>query len=139
MPQSPQIDKTVKVKGFTVEISGGSAVDDMWHTCTGGGLKIELATATLGPQPLDVTEIKLTGYVRPPNPIFEWVTETLAAPVAPMRNITITEVMLDGSQGRKFEYFDCFLTGYDFPKLDAASGELLTETATFKPQRVEVS
>jgi phage tail-like protein len=137
MPQV--IDRTARVRGFTVEISGSSAVDSHWHTCTGGAFKIDIEMHTAGPQPLEVTDVTLTGHVTPANAVMDWVKATLAEPVPPRRHVTIVEIMKDGSDGKRFMFENCFITEYEPPRFDATSNDLLEEKVTFKPERLVVS
>jgi len=54
-------------------------------------------------------------------------------------SITIRVFASDGSVSNQYHYGSCLLTSLDFPRLSASSGEILTETATFKPEILDVS
>ena len=54
-------------------------------------------------------------------------------------DVAITEVAKDQSVIRVTNYLDGFITQYDFPVFDVASDELLIESFTIKPERLEVS
>jgi hypothetical protein len=45
----------------------------------------------------------------------------------------------DKSVVKTFVYDQCLLTSLDYPTLSAHGGEILCETATFKPQKLDVS
>jgi hypothetical protein len=112
--------------------------DASWRTCRGGGLRIHEPPTTPGTiAMLDFENIVLTGPLTPGRQkLLEWYTDTVMG-TNPFRNVIITEINKDSSMGRRFEYQDCLLTGYEFPELRADSGELLEETVVIKPQRLE--
>ncbi len=53
--------------------------------------------------------------------------------------IRIYEQTKAGRTLKTYTYHDCLLTSLDYPTMSAHGGEILQETATFKPQRVSVS
>lgn len=53
-------------------------------------------------------------------------------------DVTIVEVNKDGSDGRKYTYSGCIITGYKFPSLSADSNDILEEEVSFKPERLNL-
>ena len=54
-------------------------------------------------------------------------------------NVTIVEIMKDGSDGKRYDYFECFPTRYVFPHLSADGTGNLYEEVSLKPVRLELA
>ena len=69
----------------------------------------------------------------------EWLNSTILGGPGPIkRDLTITEVHLDGSDGVTYTYKDAFPTRYVFPQFSATGTGNLKEEITFKPERLEI-
>lgn len=135
-------DEMLVVKGFTVEITGaggGTDVDSAWETCTGGALNIEVGDASVGtPGHKFVDEIQLRG---PMTKSRKWIAQNINDTVKgkPSRfNLTIVEGLKDGSDGRRYNYLECFVTRYVYPVLSTDGKGHLYEEVTIKPERIEM-
>lgn len=138
-------DEMLVVLGFKVEITGagsGTDVDSAWETCTGGSLNIEVADATPGgPTPgyKYVEELVFRGSISEPR---RWISENLNSAARGKQgrfDLTIVEILRDGSDGRRFTYQDCFVTRYVFPSLSAGGTGNLYEEVAIKPIRLELA
>jgi hypothetical protein len=145
MPADEEVDTKVVGKAFKVEItpggfipiksySGGNPVSEKAETSAGAS---KSGTAT--PRG-SVSELKLEAYITANNKVLATAAHRVANLGAHERfTVTITELAKDKSVVKTFTIFDCLFTSLDFPKVSAQCGEILTETATFKPERLEVS
>lgn len=143
-------DDMYVVIGFTVEITGvagGTDTDSDWETCSGGALQIEVADASTGkdqyhvqtPGHKFVDEFTLRGSMTPGRKaVCEWINAVVAGQ-DPRRNVTLKEIRKDGSDGKTFNYVDCFPTRYVFPQLSAEATGNLYEEVHIKPIRLELS
>jgi hypothetical protein len=139
------------ILGFRVEISstGGSGtdVDSAWESCTGGGLCIEIADSSVGTDQFHTTtpghkyveEVTLKGPLTAGRKaLCQWITETVQGKEW-KRNVTVTEITTDGSDGKTYQYLDAFPTRYVFPNLSASGTGNLYEEITMKPIRLELT
>lgn len=142
--QSDVDTKTVG-KAFKVEIngqflpiksySGGDPIAEKAEASSGSSQHNE---STVGHNSL--SDLKIVAYITPNQKI---LSDAVHAVVNQGKNerftIAITELAKDKSVVKTFVYEDCLLTSLDFPTLSAHGGEILCETATFKPTRLTVS
>ena len=85
-------------------------------------------------------ELTIVAYVTPSCKVFTDAANAVANQGKNERfTITITELAKDKSVVKTFVYDQCLLTSLDFPTMDAHGGEILCETATFKPTILSVS
>jgi hypothetical protein len=141
-----EADKVIVGKGFTVEIAGhgflpikekrGGKPEGEQADVTHGLSKHAEATAGHS----TISELELVAFVTPNQKHFADIAKKVAIAGEQYRvNITVTELAKNKTPVKTFNYFDCLITSYDYAKFEAGSGELMTETATFKPTRLEVS
>lgn len=140
MPQG-HIDEMLAVAGFRIEITdpAGEVTTDTWETCVGGGLNIEATGAPGQPVPEFIDEIVLRGPMLISR---TWTSQLVnqARAGSPARfNLAIIEILKDGSESRRFNYQDCFITRYEFPLLSAGNYDMLEETITIKPEKLTVA
>ena len=121
-------DKFAQVRGFKVEIDSASGVVDVdagWDTVSSGEAMIEVADASVGadkfhtsaPGHKSVGEITLRGAMTDKRAaLCQWINETVQGKPW-KRNIAITPVLLDGTEGETLILIDCVLAGYTFPLL----------------------
>jgi hypothetical protein len=143
-------NRAKNLRGFRVEIHGagsGSDPDSAWETSTGGALQIEVADVI--PRP-DGTHATTPGHkyvdtltLRGPltsgrKAMCDWINATVQGKEW-KRNVTITEIMKDGSDGKSYTYLDCFPTRYVFPAFSASGTGNLYEEVTIKPIRLELA
>jgi hypothetical protein len=148
----PRADQFIKAYGFRVEISGpagGKNEDNAWETCTGGALMIKLTETSPGPDASaasaappgakSVNELVLRGPMTDGRrAMMDWINNTVAG-IDDRRTVTIVEIMKDGSDGRRFDYHDCFITKYELAPLQAAGTGNLYEEVHIKPIRLELA
>jgi hypothetical protein len=142
-------DEMIKVKGFRIEITGGSGEkweDNDWETATGGALCIEIGDSSTGgdqrpPEgstPKFVTEITLRG---PMTKSRKWIGQNINDTIAgktPRFDLTLVEIMKDGSDGNGYNYSKCFITRYVYPRLSADGKGNLYEEVSIKPERLTI-
>jgi hypothetical protein len=136
------------VLGFRVEITGagsGTDVDSAWEQATGGSLNIEIAESSVGtdqfhtstPGHKYVDSLTLKGPLTSGRKLLcQWITEVVQGKTPWQRQLVITEITTDGSDGKSYTYEDCFPTRYVFPSLSASGTGNLYETVTIKPIRL---
>ena len=134
-----------QIVGFRVRIdgSGNVSADDAWEEWTGGGSAIEERCSTSGTA-LEQTcsEIVLRGpMVTQRKAMLQWINDTVSGRPW-QRNLTITElVKVRGvvREGKQYLYYDCFPTGYIFPRMDVTNttGNVMEEVR-IKPLRCEL-
>ena len=138
-------DEMLVVLGFTVEITGsggGTDTDSAWETCTGGTLNIEVADTTPGgstPGHKYIDELVLRGPISEPRRRIRENLNSAAKGKQDRFDLTIVEILRDGSEGRKFAYRDCFITRYAFPSLSESGTGNLYEEVAIKPIRLELA
>ena len=143
MAEASNSDKFAQVRGFKVEIDGaaGKEVDTAWESVSGGELIIEHVETTTGqdgsppsPGKRSVGEITLKG---PMTASRKWIGQYFAKP--DLFNLAVVEILKDGSEGRRFQYYDCFPTGYVFPRMSVTNttGNVMEEVR-IKPVRCEL-
>jgi len=140
-----QVDTKVVGKAFKVEIngqflpiksySGGDPVAEKAEASSGASKHNE---ATIGHN--NISELTLQAYITPNQKILADAADAVANKGQNERyTITITELAKDKSVVKTFVYDNCLLTSLDFPTMNAHGGEILCQTATFKPEIVDVS
>jgi phage tail-like protein len=142
--QSDVDTKTVG-KAFKVEINGQFLPIKSY---SGGDLTAEKAEASSGASQHNectmghnyITELTLVAYITPTS---RTLSDGMNAVANQGKNerfeITVSEMAKDKSVVKTFVYQNCLLTSLDFPRFDAHGGQILCETATFKPERVKIS
>jgi hypothetical protein len=142
--QSDVDTKTVG-KAFKVEINGQFLPIKSY---SGGDLTAEKAEASSGASQHNestmghnyITDLTIVAYVTPNQKILADAMNEVANQGKNERfTITITEMAKDKSVVKTFVYDQCLITSLDFPTMDAHGGEILCETATFKPTILTVS
>jgi hypothetical protein len=71
-----------------------------------------------------------------------WVQQAVSAAgpgQAPRFDLTIVEILKDGSDGKQYNYLNCFATGYVFPHLSAEGTGNLYEEVSLKPERLDLA
>ena len=152
MAEATVSDKFAQVRGFQVEITQatGKEVDTAWEAVSGGELIIELTETTIGSDKFQTTspghksvgEITLRGAMTDKRAaLCTWINDT-AAGKPWKRTLTITELLsVDGGvkDGKQYIYFDCFPSGYVFPRLSVTNttGNVIEEVR-IKPVRCEL-
>lgn len=143
-------DQMQTILGFRVEITGagsGTDVDSAWESCTGGSLNIEISESSTGsdqfhtstPGHKYVEEVTLRGPLTSGRKaLCQWITETVQGKDW-KRSLSVTELMVDGTDGKVYTYLDCFPTRYVFPSLSASGTGNLYEEIAVKPIRLELS
>lgn len=143
-------DQMHTILGFRVEITGagaGNDADTAWESCSGGSLNIEVADSSTGSDKFHTTTpghkyvdtVTLRGPMTPGRKaLCQWITETVQGKPW-KRQVVITEINHDGSDGKVYTYEDCFPTRYVFPALSASGTGNLYEEITIKPIRLELS
>lgn len=137
-----EADKVIVGKGFTVEIAGHGVV--ALHAVRGGKPEGEQADVTHGLSKhaeatvghSTISELELEAVVPSNRKYFAEIKKKADTDKGYRVNITVTEAAGTPKE-RKTKYFDCLITSYKVAKFEAGSGELMTETATFKPTRRE--
>ncbi|MBW2276509.1 MAG: hypothetical protein JRF63_03390, partial [Deltaproteobacteria bacterium] len=87
-----------------------------------------------------INELTIVAYVTPGQKILGDAANAVANKGKNERfTITITELAKDKSVIKTFVYDNCLITSLDYPTMDAHGGEILCETATFKPEILTVS
>jgi len=138
------VDTKTVSKAFKVEIngqyvpvksySGGDLTAEKAEASTGGAIHEQ---STIGHN--YISEITLTAYITPNQKVLSDVANMVANQGKNERfTITITELAKDKSPVKTFVYDDCMFTSLDFPNFDSDGGEILCQTATFKPQILSV-
>lgn len=117
------MDQVTKIRGFKIEIRGsaGAETDFAWETCSGGSLNIEVADSSTGSDDprTRVETLTLRGPLTSGRKaLLEWITDTVQGRDW-KRNVTVTEILKDGSDGKTYTYLDCFPIRYVFPGLSA--------------------
>ena len=141
----PDPDIKVVGKAFKVEIngqflpiksySGGDPVAEKAEASSGASQHNE---CTMGHN--SVAELTLVSYITPTSRTLSDGMNAVANQGKNKRfTITIAQMAKDKSVIKTFVYKNCLLTSLDFPRFDAYGGQILCETATFKPERVEIS
>jgi hypothetical protein len=131
-------------KAFKVEVDGCFIPV---KSLSGGQPLAEKATATAGAAPIRlkvarpaISELTIVAYATTTQKVLAAAAHAVANQGQRKRfRITIAELAKDGRVAKTFVYHDCLFTGLDFPRLDPRGNEILCETATFKPERLEVS
>jgi hypothetical protein len=137
------------VLGFTVDFGGGSGADadSAWETCSGGSLNIEIAEASVGtdqyhqttPGHKYVDDLTLRGPLTSGREsMAQWITDVLAGKEW-KRQVTIKEILKDGSDGKSYTYSDCFPTRYVFPAFSASGTGNLYEEVQLCALRLEIA
>jgi len=144
MAEANTSDKFAQVRGFQVDIdsAGGKDHDVAWEHVSGGEMIIEVTDTTVGsdkfhthsPGHKTVGEITLRGKMTDQRAaLCAWINETVKGRPRP-RTVTVTEIIqAQGDQvprpGRTATYFDCVITGYRFPELNASNqtGNMIEE------------
>jgi len=139
------VDTKVVGKAFKVEINGQFVPVKSF---SGGDLTAEKAEASSGASQHNettmghnyITELTLVAYITPDCKVLSDAAKMVANQGKNERfTITITEMAKDKSVIKTFVYDQCLITSLDFPTMDAHGGEILCETATFKPTILTVS
>lgn len=139
-------DQVLVTKGFTVEIANYGFLPIKEKR--GGERQCERVDVTHGKSKhgeastghVTWSELELVAYATPGQKHFADIMHKVAIQGQQERvNITVTELAKDKTPVKTITYFDCLIRSLDFARVQAGSGELLTETATFLPQRAEVS
>jgi phage tail-like protein len=142
-------DDMFVVLGFTVEIQNagsGSNVDTAWETCSGGALVIEVADSSVGtdqyhtttPGHKSVETVTLRGAMTSGRKaLCQWINDTVKGQPW-KRTVTLKEILKDGTDGKTYNYLDCFPERYVFPALSASGTGNLYEEITIKPVRLEL-
>lgn len=145
-------DKKTVSNAFKVEIngqflpiksySGGSPITEKPEASSPlPGTKQEqaLSGGTLSKGQQAISELSLTAYITPDQNI---LTDAMNAVANQGKNerftITVTEMAKDKSVVKTVIYEKCLITSLDFPTMDANGGEILCETATFKPESITI-
>ncbi len=137
-------EKTVAA-GFNVEIDGKYLAVKSY---SGGDLTGEKAEASSGSSQHNestmghnyITELTLVAYITPTDKVLSDIAHEIANLGTQRRaTIIITELAKDKTAVKTFVYDQCLMTSLDFPTLDAHGGEILCQTATFKPTILTVS
>ena len=138
-------DTKVVGKAFKVEINGQFLPVKSY---SGGDLTAEKAEASSSASQHNettmghnyITDLTIVAYLTPNQKI---LADAMAAVANQGKNerftITITEMAKDKSVIKTFVYDQCLITSLDYPTMDAHGGEILCETATFKPTILTVS
>lgn len=143
-------DEMLVSKGFRIEVtgpSGGKNEDNAWETCTGGALCIEVAPASVENDQFHIATPghKFVGEVRLRGPMTKsrrWIGKNINDTVRGIFNrfdLTVVEIMKDGSDGKRFNYEKTFFIRYVFPVLSADGTGNLYEEVIFKPERLGVA
>lgn len=147
MPEN-DVDTKVVGKAFKVEVngqflpiksySGGDPVIEEAEAGCASDAGTKSSDAGTRPGRFSFSELKLTSLIRPGELTLARAAHEVAnLGKQPRFQIAITELDPSGAVVHRWVFGDCLLTGLDFPRLDAASSELLTETVTFRPERVD--
>jgi hypothetical protein len=143
-------DEMLVVMGFTVEIAGGGTgkdSDSTWETASGGSLNIECADSSTGTSQTHTTtpghkyvdSLTLRGPLTPGRAAMkDWINATVKGE-KPFRQVTIKEILKDGTDGKTFTYEDCFPTRMVFPAFSASGTGNLYEEFTVKPVRLTLA
>ncbi len=139
-----QVDTKTHAKGFKVEVNGNFTPCVSY---SGGDLTGEKAEASSGSSQTNestmglntITELTLVSFVTPDDNTISDAAALLSTYPGGRYTITITEMAKDKSTVRTFVYGNCLLTSMDFPSVDAAGGEMLKRTSTWKPEILTVS
>ena len=140
-----EVDTKTVGKAFKVEINGQFLPIKSY---SGGDLTAEKAEASSGSSQHNestighnyITELTLVAFMTPTFKVLSDAADAIANKGKNERyTITVTELAKDRSPIKTFTYENCLLTSYDFPRFDAYGGEILCETATFKPTILNVS
>jgi len=140
-----EVDTKVVGKAFKCEIngqfvpilsySGGDINDDKDEASSGASQQNE---STMGHN--YITELTLVTFITPDDNTFSDAANAVANQGKNERyTITITAMAKDKSVIKTFVYDNCLLTSCDFPAVDAAGGEMLKRTSTWKPEILTVS
>lgn len=138
------VDQKTVAKAFKVEVNGNFVPCISY---SGGDLTGEKAEASSGSSQHNestmghnyITELTLVSFITPDDNTFSDAANAVANQGKNERyTITITEMAKDKSVIKDLVYDDCLLTSMDFPAVDAAGGEMLKRTTTFRPTRLTV-
>ncbi|MCP4602736.1 MAG: hypothetical protein GY847_19845 [Proteobacteria bacterium] len=89
--------------------------------------------------PISVSELTIQAYVTPNQKILsDAADQVVNKGQNKLFTITIFELAKDKSVVKTFVYNNCLLTSLDYPTLSAQGGEILCQTATFKPETLQV-
>jgi len=135
-------DQYNKATGFQVQITGAAAegsTDGSWKALRGGGLRfVENPGTTTGSDKYlqhslgqkEWEDITLIGPVTSSRKdMLNWYKDTVAGKDW-RRNISIIILGPDGQETHRYNYVDCFLSGYTLTPLDAESEQECEETVT---------
>jgi hypothetical protein len=120
-------DKFAQVRGFKVEIDGasGKEVDTAWESVSGGELIIELTETTIGsdkfqttsPGHKSVNSVTLRGAMTDKRAaLCQWMNDTTQGRNW-RRNMQLTEVLLDDSDGVAHAFSLGFPVRYVYPRM----------------------
>lgn len=98
------------------------------------------STTCSEPGPLCPTAVQLTRLAQPlspSDPLDQWIRESLAG-TSSRKDFSIRILLANDSPIQSFTFEDCLLTSFDFPAVEAGSGEVLKQALTLKPERMTV-
>lgn len=132
------------VLGVKVHVSG--ELDMAWENLTGGGLVTEVAEANLGTDQYRETtagykhvgDLTLSGPLTTGRSLLaQWLNDTMQGRTW-QRDVGLTELLTDGSDGTAYCYQEAFPVGYVFPELSASGTGNLMESVVVKANRMEL-
>lgn len=135
-------DQFSKASGFQIQITGAageSSTDGSWKAIRGGGVRfVENPGTTVGSDkfmqhslgPKEWEDLTLIGPVtKTRQDMLKWYKNTVAGEDH-RRNVSVIILGPDGAETHRYNYLDCFLTGYTLTPLDAESEQECEETIT---------
>jgi phage tail-like protein len=149
MADAAKQDTYLRVKGFRVEISGGSdgkSSDTNWFRVSGGADVIETIESTVGNETYNtftpghsyVTPLVLEGGMTPTREgMLKWIDDQMKGKDF-RRMVTVIPFNVEGKEQKAHEYHDCFVEEYTFPDLDAELHDTLTERIVIRSLRHDV-
>src|SRR5476651_1625655 len=131
MADGVRADQYVIASGFKLDITGGAdpqGPDGSWKTVNGGSLQFDVVAgaSTGGDQFMQGSlgqkqwqNLNITGPVTSSRKdMLTWVADMTAGKADKLRrNVTITVVQKDGSDGIAYNYLNCFLESYQLTSL----------------------
>jgi phage tail-like protein len=140
MGHAERQDQYAKATGFSVEITGAAgagSTDGSWKAVRGGGLKFtENSGVTRGDDKFhqhslgqrEWQDITLIGPVtKSRKDMLKWYLDTVKGEDH-RRNVSIIIHGADTKETHRYNYIDCFLTGYTLTPLDGESESECEET-----------
>lgn len=131
--------QSIILRGFRVEVSipgTTKEVDNAWETVQGGSVLLEVpATAPASNSqstPMSLSPIVLRGPMTKSRKALIQLLNS-AGRNATRFDLTIVEIQRDGSEGKRFNYTNCFLTRYGYPTLSADRRLPIVEEVEIKP------